>query len=272
MAKKFVIFFIIATCGIFSFFKLTYRNPNIVLYGNVDIRDVVLSFAIPGRIFDLKFDEGDQVKKGDVMAILDKVPYKIDLELKNGQLGSAIANLEEAERSHNRQKELLAQKAGSQKDYDDTEGYLNRAKAQKDIAQAALDQANQNLLDTQIIALEDGIVMTRIREKGSIVSAGSPVYNVSLQNPVWIRTYIDEPNLGHIYSGQKVIVKTDSGKHYSGKVGFISPQAEFTPKSVETPELRTSLVYRLRVVVDNPDTGLKHGMPVTIKITKQKHE
>lgn len=272
MAKKFIVFFIIVMAGIFSFFKLTYRNPNIVLYGNVDIRDVVLSFAIPGRIFDLKFDEGDQVKKGDVMAILDKVPYKIDLELKKGQLGSAIANLEEAERSHNRQKELLAQKAGAQKDYDDTKDCLNKAKAQKDIAQAALDQANQNLLDTKIIALEDGIVMTRIREKGSIVSAGSPVYNVSLQNPVWVRTYIDEPNLGHIYSGQKVIVKTDSGKHYSGKVGFISPQAEFTPKSVETPELRTSLVYRLRVVVENPDKELKHGMPVTIKITKQKHE
>lgn len=272
MAKKFIVFFIIAVAVIFSFFKLTYRNPNLILYGNVDIRDVTLSFAVPGRIFDLKFDEGDQIKKGDVVAILDKVSYKIDLELKKAQLASAVANLEEAERSYNHQKDLLAQKIGSQKDYDDTESDFSRAKAQKDIAQASLDQANLNISDTQIIALEDGIVMTRIREKGSIVGAGSPVYNVSLQNPVWIRTYIDEPNLGNIYGGQKVLVKTDSGKHYSGKVGFISPQAEFTPKSVETPELRTSLVYRLRIIVENPDKALKHGMPVTIKITKQKHE
>jgi len=126
------------------------------------------------------------------------------------------------------------------------------------------------LSDTQLIALEDGIVITRIKERSSIVSAGSPVYTISLGNPVLVRTYVDEPNLGNIYIGQKVIVKTDSGKHYSGQIGFISPQAEFTPKSVETPELRTSLVYRLRVVVNNADNQLKHGMPVTIKIAKQK--
>lgn len=270
MIKKFILFFIVVTAGIFSFLKLTYRDPGIILYGNVDIRDVVLSFAVPGRILDLRFDEGDQVKKGDVMAVLDRLPYDIDLELKKAQLASSIANLEEAERSYNRQKELLAQKSGSQKDYNDTQDYFNKAKAQKDIAQAALNQSNLNLSDIQLIALEDGIVITRIKERGSIVSAGSPVYTVSLGNPVLVRTYVDEPNLGNIYIGQKVIVKTDSGKHYSGQIGFISPQAEFTPKSVETPELRTSLVYRLRVVVNNADKQLKHGMPVTIKIAKQK--
>jgi len=272
MAKKLILFSLLIAVGIFYFLKLTYHDPNLIIYGNVDVRDVSLSFAVPGKIFDLKFDEGDQIKEGDVIAVLDKVPYKVDLELKKAQLASTIANLEEAERSYNRQKNLRAQKAGSQKDYDDTENYLNKAKAQKDIAQVALNQAILSLSETQLIASEDGTIITRIKEKGSVVSAGSPVYTVALQKPVWIRTYIDEPNLGHIYSGQKVLIKTDSGKHYSGQVGFISPQAEFTPKSIETPELRTSLVYRLRIIVDNPDNYLKQGMPVTIQITKQKHE
>jgi len=79
-----------------------------------------------------------------------------------------------------------------------------------------------------------------------------------------VRTYVDEPNLGNVHPGLAATVTTDSGGRYTGQVGFISPQAEFTPKNVETRQLRTDLVYRLRVIVDNPDQGLREGMPVTV--------
>jgi len=89
---------------------------------------------------------------------------------------------------------------------------------------------------------------------------------VSLNKPVWVRAYVPEPSLGKVHLGMAVKVHTDSrpGKPYSGTVGFISPVAEFTPKNVETEALRTDLVYRRRIVVDDPDQGIRQGMPVTI--------
>jgi HlyD family secretion protein len=91
---------------------------------------------------------------------------------------------------------------------------------------------------------------------------------VSLTDPVWIRTYVAESRLGHVAPGMKVEVFTDTSpnKPYSGQVGFISPVAEFTPKTVETADLRADLVYRVRVVVTNPDNGLRQGMPVTVRL------
>src|SRR5690606_21642306 len=114
----------------------------------------------------------------------------------------------------------------------------------------------------------DGIILTRAAEPGAIVAAGTPVYALSLQNPVWVRAYISEPQLGLIHPGARVKLYTDTRPDvpYDGQIGFISPVAEFTPKSVETPELRADLVYRFRVVVLNPDEALRQGMPVTVRL------
>ena len=100
------------------------------------------------------------------------------------------------------------------------------------------------------------------------MSPSDIVYTVSLTGDVWVRAYVAEPDLGRIHPGMIVEVTTDTApnKPYKGRIGFISPVAEFTPKSVETPDLRTDLVYRLRVIIDQPDTGLRQGMPVTIRL------
>ena len=89
-----------------------------------------------------------------------------------------------------------------------------------------------------------------------------------MTKPLWVRTYIDEKNLGKIKYGQKALIYTDSRPKdpYMGHIGFISPVAEFTPKTVETTELRVDLVYRIRVIIDNSDLYLRQGMPVTVKI------
>ena len=94
-----------------------------------------------------------------------------------------------------------------------------------------------------------------------------PVYTLSLGSPVYIRAYASERHLGRVAPGTKVTVRTDSSdKIYEGQIGFVSPRAEFTPKSVETTDLRTDLVYRLRIVVSNPDQALRQGMPVTVLV------
>ncbi len=140
---------------------------------------------------------------------------------------------------------------------------IDAAKAQLEAENAALAQAERRLLDADLIALGEGVVLTRVREPGAIVAAGETVYAVTIISPVWVRTYVAEPDLGAIRPGMAVEVKTDGGKSYRGRIGFISPVAEFTPKSVETRELRTSLVYRVRVVVHGETAGLLQGMPVT---------
>jgi HlyD family secretion protein len=187
---------------------------------------------------------------------------------------------------------LLTSPAGSQKAFDDAQAAERQADAQlnsarealrlqeagyrkEDIALgkgqldervAAVQTAERNLVDADLIAPSNGTVLSRVREVGAIVAAGETVYVLSLTTPVWVRTYVSEPDLGRIHHGMEVQVKTDTprGKTFAGRIGFISTAAEFTPKTVETTELRTSLVYRLRIVVDD-DTGfLRQGMPITV--------
>lgn len=134
-------------------------------------------------------------------------------------------------------------------------------------AQAQVDQAQTQLQDTTLMAPSDGAVLTRAREPGSVIAQGATVYTLSLRHPVYVRAYVSEPDLGKLAPGSTVQVVTDSSnKRYEGKVGFISPRAEFTPKTVETAALRTDLVYRLRIVVDQADESLRQGMPVTIQM------
>lgn len=143
---------------------------------------------------------------------------------------------------------------------------ISKARASLAANRAARDIARRQLEDTKLVAPHEGDILTRVREPGSIVAAGEPIITLSLNSPVWVRTYVSEPDLGRIAPGQDVEIFTDSGRQYRGTIGFISPTAEFTPKSVETRSLRTSLVYRVRAVADNPDKGLKQGMPVTVQV------
>ncbi|HTU26333.1 MAG TPA: secretion protein HlyD [Pirellulales bacterium] len=139
------------------------------------------------------------------------------------------------------------------------------ARAQLAVEEAAVVQSQRRLNDAELVAPSDGVVLTRARERGAIVSPGETIFALTLNTPVWVRTYVNEVDLGRIAPGLKAQIRTDSSKEvYGGQIGFISPVAEFTPKAVETRELRTDLVYRLRVIVDNPDSGLRQGMPVTV--------
>lgn len=145
------------------------------------------------------------------------------------------------------------------------------ARASLQGAEANIATAQTALDDTELKAPAAGVILSRLREPGAIIATSDIVYVLSLDRPVWVRAYVSEPLLGKVHPGLDVTVTTDSAPDhpYRGKIGFISPVAEFTPKSVETPELRTDLVYRLRVVVAEPDQGLRQGMPVTVHIPQQ---
>lgn len=175
---------------------------------------------------------------------------------------SATARLDAAQKQYDlvkagyRVEDIAAQKAGAE------------------AAHAALSAARTALADTVLIAPEDGVVLTRAREKGAVVQAGQTVYTVSLTHPVYIRAFVPQPKLGLIRPGAGVRVAVDAvpGKTYPGRVGFISPTAEFTPKSVETREVRNDLVFRIRILADDPDNVLRQGMPVTITLNPASAE
>ncbi|HEV7306603.1 secretion protein HlyD [Ensifer sp.] len=148
---------------------------------------------------------------------------------------------------------------------------IEAAQAQVLAAEAKLESARTSLDDTRLLAPSTGTVLSRVREVGAIVAPSDMVFVVSLNEPVWVRAYVSEPDLGRVHPGMEVEVTSDSapGHRYKATVGFISPVAEFTPKSVETPELRTDLVYRLRIVVEKPGLDLRQGMPVTVHLPEQ---
>ncbi|PQQ27986.1 secretion protein HlyD [Photorhabdus luminescens] len=143
---------------------------------------------------------------------------------------------------------------------------IAEAKGQLAQAEAAVAQAELDLQDTQLTSPSPGTILTRAIEPGTMLAAGNTVFTLSLTDPVWVRAYISESHLGQATPGREILLYTDSRKDkpYHGKIGFISPTAEFTPKNVETPDLRTDLVYRLRIIVTDPDEALRQGMPVTL--------
>lgn len=255
------------------FFKRAEKDPNVLfLYGNVDVRQVDIGFRVPGLVNELYFEEGDVVPKGTLMASLDKTPYDNEVLRNVAAVQSIQANLNNAEILLKRRQELIPIGGVSQEDLDNATSTYEQLTANLQAAEAELAVSMDNLNYTEAFAPTEGIILTRIREPGTVVNPADPVYTLSVISPVWIRAYVDEVHLGQIYYGMEAEIYTDTknGKVYSGKIGFISPVAEFTPKTVETTQLRTDLVYRLRIYADNPDRYLKQGMPVTVKLHLDK--
>ena len=246
------------------------QDQNVItLYGNVDVRQVDIGFRVPGLVTQLMFEEGDRVKAGDLMTVLDATPYDSQLEEAKAAAEAIRVNLANAEILLKRRQDLIGVGGVSQEDFDNALANRDQLLARLIQAEAALAVAQDNLDYTQAYAPTDGIVLTRIREPGTVVNPANPVYTLSVSSPVWIRAFVNEPNLGNVYYGMEAEVYTDTERKYIGSVGFISPVAEFTPKTVETTELRTDLIYRLRIYVDNPDHSLVQGMPVTVKLKKR---
>jgi HlyD family secretion protein len=296
-------------------------ETHLVLQGNIDVRQVNLSFKVDGRIERMAVDEGDAVRAGQVVATLDKRYFEDELGVANAMrqnLESILAKLEHGSRpeeigqarAQTASKDAMLAQAKADyaryKELEKTPGAISKQELDKYAAQlgvaeadakaafesqrlieigprkedidaarallaqekAIIVQIERKLADCNLVAPSDGFIFTRSREIGAIVQPGETVFTLTLTSPVWVRTYVSERDLGEIVPGMAAEVTTDTApdRPYSGHIGFISPTAEFTPKTVETREIRTSLVYRLRVVVENADRGLRQGMPVTVRL------
>ena len=262
---------IIGTCIYFLTRKK--ENPNeLTLYGNIEIRQVDMSFQVGGQLLKMLKEEGDSVKKDELIAVLEDKDYKANLEKASADVNKTLALKNDAESKYNRNLPLCTDNTVSQQECDNLLNTRDKTRADYEAALAAKNFAKNQLDYTKIYAPDEGTVTVRVQEPGATVNKGQIVYTISKTKPVWIRAYVNETDLGNIKYGQKATVFTDSvdpktGKHreYQGYIGYISPVAEFTPKTVQSTDLRTSLVYRIRVYVDDIDEYLRQGMPTSAR-------
>ncbi len=268
--KSFLKLGIIVLVFIILYFVFTtwHHHKQLTLYGNVDIRDVNLGFRVSGRLLTLDVDEGDAVHPGELIGHLDPEPYIREVNARKAAVNQQIAFLEYAETVYAREKRLSGTGASSRDRYNNALTSRNAAKASLDKAIADLSESTLNLQDSYLYSPSEGVVLTRAVEPGTMLAANDTVISVTLINPIWVRAYVTESELGKAKPGTHVQVYSDSfpKKSFDGQIGFVSPTAEFTPKTVETPDLRTELVYRLRIVMQDPHHQLRQGMPVTVKI------
>ncbi len=242
----------------------------------------------------VKQAEALALQQGEVLKRLEAGSRIEEIRQAEANANKARVDADNAQLLWGRTRELLHDHAVSQQKADDDQAAAQATKATQEAAQQALNlavagpriedieaeraalraaQANlslrrQELKDARLYAPADGIIRDRILEPGTMVTPQNPVLVLALTNPLWVRAYVSEPDLGKLRLGMKATITTDSypGKLYDGWVGFISPTAEFTPKTVETTELRTRLVYQVRVFVRQGENELRLGMPATVTI------
>jgi HlyD family secretion protein len=310
----------VAACSIWWLSHRGSSSDVLTLYGNVDLRQVDLPFNGSERIAVVLAEEGDHVRKGQLLARLDTsrlAPQVAQTEAQAAaqravvermhhgsrpeEIAQARANLAQAEadalnarEQFLRQRILLGSDATSRQNFDNAKAAAHMAQARVELNRKALDltlkgprkedidqaeaqlradEAQLALLrqqfdDALLLAPVNAVVRSRLMEPGEMASPLKPVFSLAIMDPKWIRAYVSEPDLGRVHPGMRAWAAADGfpNQRFEGWIGFISSVAEFTPKAVETKELRTSLVYEIRVFINDPADDLRLGMPATVYV------
>jgi len=288
--------------------------------GTIETKDVIVSAQVGGIVTAIKYEEGDIVKIGDTLVIIDdealvlqlkqaeaagkmaeaqlsllvKGARSEDINQTSEQVNQAKLNFASAESDYNRMKNLFEEKAITKKQFDDattryevTKSQLNaveqsykkikniarpeeiaQAQANYDKSVSAVDLIKKSIRDSYIISPINGVIVKQFNEQGEFIPPMSRVMKLSDLSSAELKLYIAETSLAKVKLGQKVEVKNDTypDKSYEGTITYISPEAEFTPKNIQTKDERTKLVYAVKVVIPNNSNELKSGMPADAKI------
>jgi HlyD family secretion protein len=272
MKKRALIAAIILVLGLAGMLFYRFGNTRdqnaLALSGNVEVTEVRVGFKIPGRVQALFTDEGRSVAKGEKLALLDSAEYESLVAQNRAGVKNAEAQLEKAKKDFERYEPLGKSGVIASQQMDAVKTAHDVAVSQLNLSRASLRTAEVRLKDTVIHSPASGVVLMKNVEEGETVAAGTPVFTIGdLENP-WIKVYVKEDRLGLVKLGQGAEVRTDSypKKIYEGTVTYISSEAEFTPKNVQTREERVKLVFAVKVKVKNENSELKPGMPADVKI------
>ncbi|MBX2992287.1 MAG: efflux RND transporter periplasmic adaptor subunit [Bacteroidetes bacterium] len=274
--------------------------------GTIEGTNINIGSEVAGKVKEVWVMEGTRVSAGDTLVVIDDTDYQIQLRqaLANAAAadaqyrlaleGSRKEDILQAEAAYKtsrtdyeRMKELLAAQTITQKQYDDVyarfvsaeqtyqklvrglrKPEIEIARARREQAEAQADQLRKKVRDCSIVAPAEGTVTLKSVEVGELVTPGANVIRLTYLDIVKIVIYVNEQYLPHIRLGQKAEVKIDGmpDRTFEGKVTFISPSAEFTPKNVQTKEERTKLVFGVKIEVENKDGALKPGLPADARL------
>ncbi|MBO8447805.1 MAG: HlyD family efflux transporter periplasmic adaptor subunit [Bacteroidetes bacterium] len=271
------------------------KAPDFDACGQINATEVTVSAENSGRLITLDIEEGDVLSRGTYVGCIDSVQTYLKKEELISRKASALvkkvdikcqteaqyARLENLETELRRFSDLLAKDAGTQKQVDDIESEIAVLKGQIAAAEQNYRQNNENIdretgtIDVQIAQTEDmlakcrikspidGTVLTKYAEAGEMVTTGKPLFKVADMENLYVRAYFTTAQLSEVKLGDEVTVIPDNGTRepdrYTGKVTWISDEAEFTPKNIQTRDERADLVYAVKVAVRN-DGRLKLGM------------
>jgi multidrug resistance efflux pump len=211
------------------------RHNSLRLSGRIGIKVTDLAFMVPGKIAAIKFQEGQEIKAGEMVAELETQDFQQDIEVAEGKI-EVIDASPRPEKLRNAE--------------------LRQARAMLQLARARFNHAT-------LTSPVNGIVLARAAEPGEVAAVGATILSVGDLDNVWFEGYIPAPFLAKVKYGQQADITIDYylGKKFPGLVSFISAKAEFTPKTVETYKERITLVYRTKINLTNRDLELKQGMP-----------
>jgi HlyD family secretion protein len=265
-----VIFAIGAVVGNYVLKVEKTRDKEIKVSGNIEGDDVRLSFRVAGQIIELLTDEGKVVRKNDIVARLNTDELSQVKANDEAALKAAEFEYELAKVDFERAESLLVAGAVSRQSRDTAKTKFDSSKARVDQLKAQLELSTTRLGFAELASPLDGFILVKSALPGEVVQSGAPVFTAIDLDNLWVTAYINETDLGRVKLNQEVHVITDTyaGKKYKGRISFISSEAEFTPKFIQTQEERVKLVYRIKVQVENPSLELKPGMPVDAYIVE----
>ena len=273
--------------------------------GVFEATEVLVSAESGGRILHLDLQEGDRVESDRVVGYIDTVQLALKREQllasmdavghKKMDVAKQVAatrrQIEQAEREYARSRDLLHDRAGTQKQVDDAEAQVAVLRRQLEAQLSTMTSANlgvrdeQRSLELQVLQLDDqlqkcriaspirGTVLTKYAEAGEVTAAGRPLFKVADLEHIYLRAYVEAPQLTALRLGQEVTVYADRGEAdrtpYPGRVVWISGEAESTPKTIQTRDERSNLVYAVKIAVDNSDGQIKLGMYGSVDFTKK---
>ena len=295
--------FILCSCTLFLVLLLSSCGRNNEVPGGsgfIEATGIVVSAEAGGQLNSLRFGEGDLIAKDDTIGEIDTVT--ITLRLRQAEAtkrvvetrirGSSLSieqaanSLALAGKEYDRVKALIKSGSINRQQYDRTENAYQQARLTKKQADAALDAAQAELakIESEMALLQkqltdcfpvspaSGLITAKFVEVGELVGMGKPLVKVARLDTVWVKVYLPPKDLTRISLGGGAQVDPEDGREepLEGKVSWISDEAEFTPKNVQTKEARADLVYAVKITIPNPDKVLKIGMPVSVRIRPRR--
>ena len=263
-------------------------TPSLHIAGTVEIRDIRISPLAAGRLARLLKDEGDSVRRGDTIAILQQPGLEALIGQRRAQAQAAesrtaevTAALADSVRTANdlaRARQLHDRGILSAQQYDNFVSAAVAASARLQAARAAPSESRAAAAglastvairnDLVLVAPAPGIILTRYLEVGEVAGIGTPVVSLGVVSEPWVRAYVGEHDMTRIHLGMPVTIHADGlSRAIPGRITDISPRAEFTPRAALTERERADIVFGIKVEFDDPSGRLKAGLPVTLDVS-----